>query len=343
MEPASTSRLGLRVPWVPLAFGLGTGASIQLNWLARFATTATNVRVAEARVAGTAVGIAALFALLYAGVRWTLGRLSLPLGFCTRFLRFHAWTYGVFLLVGLGGLGVRMSSRGMVTALVLLFLAANFVAWVLALEPSRRNHLYGSFEWLTFLFLLSGMAALVYQVTWQRALFTSFGVNIESVTLIVVIFMFGLGLGSLGGGFFSSRFPNRLPELFFVCECVVGVFGLVSLPLIHGVGQALVTQPLYVTGIAIFLLLCVPTFLMGATLPLLVAHLHTRLRHVGGAVGILYFVNTLGSALACFVTADFLFVFGGQQAAVLFAAVLNLSVAFLVLHHTRAAAQETTG
>jgi spermidine synthase len=34
----------------------------------------------------------------------------------------------------------------------------------------------------------------------QRTLFLIFGVNIESVTIVVTAFMLGLGLGSLAGG-----------------------------------------------------------------------------------------------------------------------------------------------
>src|SRR5213078_1517436 len=48
-------------------------------------------------------------------------------------------------------------------------------------------------------FFFSGFPALLYQIVWQRALFTIYGVNIESVTVIVTVFMLGLGLGSLGG------------------------------------------------------------------------------------------------------------------------------------------------
>ena len=36
---------------------------------------------------------------------------------------------------------------------------------------------------LCFLFFLSGFPALIYQLTWQRALFRIFGVNSESVTV----------------------------------------------------------------------------------------------------------------------------------------------------------------
>ena len=45
---------------------------------------------------------------------------------------------------------------------------------------------------LCVLFFFSGFPALIYQLSWQRALFRIFGVNIESVTIVVTAFMLGL-------------------------------------------------------------------------------------------------------------------------------------------------------
>lgn len=55
------------------------------------------------------------------------------------------------------------------------------------------------------LFFISGFPALICQIVWQRAMFALYGVNIESVTVIVSVFMLGLGLGSLAGGWLSRQ------------------------------------------------------------------------------------------------------------------------------------------
>src|SRR5689334_4874023 len=73
------------------------------------------------------------------------------------------------------------------------------------------------------LFFISGIPALLYQIVWQRALFTIYGVNIESVTVIVTVFMLGLGLGSLAGGKLSTGV--RLLRAFGLIELGVGIFG----------------------------------------------------------------------------------------------------------------------
>ena len=179
---------------------------------------------------------------------------------------------------------------------------------------------------LALLFLVSGFAALVYQVVWQRSLFAIYGVNIESVTIIVTAFLLGLGFGSLAGGRLS-RSQTRSPLVVFgVLELSIGVFGLFSLSIFHGVGALTGGRSPFVTFVACFALLLLPTALMGATLPLLVAHSVRQLHNVGRSVALLYFVNTLGSALASFATAVLLLGRLGQWRTIVVAACLNAIV-----------------
>src|SRR5713226_6299298 len=71
-----------------------------------------------------------------------------------------------------------------------------------------RAHQRKDAVFLALLFFCSGMPALVYQIVWQRALFAIYGVNAQSVAVVVTAFMLGLGLGSLVGGRLSVRFPR---------------------------------------------------------------------------------------------------------------------------------------
>lgn len=180
--------------------------------------------------------------------------------------------------------------------------------------------------WMLVVFLLSGFAALVYQVVWQRSLFTIFGVNIESVTLVVTVFMLGLGLGSLAGGALSKRGAGTLLLWFSAIELGIGAFGVISLNLFQRVGDATLGASALLTSVATFGLLLPPTIMMGSTLPLLVTFAVLRSGNVGRSVGLLYFVNTLGSAVAALVTVLVLMRTLGQQGSVFAAAALNLSV-----------------
>ncbi|MGO4333042.1 spermidine synthase [Cupriavidus sp. 2TAF22] len=180
---------------------------------------------------------------------------------------------------------------------------------------------------LCVLFFFSGFPALIYQLIWQRALFRIFGVNIESVTIVVTAFMLGLGLGSLAGGLLSRRRGLPLLPLLAAIELLTGAFGLVSLDIFDWAGSLALGMPLGVTALVALALVLVPTLLMGATLPVLVGHLARRSGNVGGTVGLLYYVNTLGAGVACLISAAALFPFLGMQAAVHVAVAINATVA----------------
>src|SRR6266576_2205716 len=179
---------------------------------------------------------------------------------------------------------------------------------------------------LALLFFCSGIPALVYQIVWQRALFAIYGVNAQSVAVVVTAFMVGLGIGSLLGGRLSARFPRHGILIFGIAELGVAGFGLSSLRIFHWVAAYTAGSNLISTIFFSFLLLFVPTALMGATLPLLVEHLVLRTNRVGTSVSTLYFVNTFGSAVACCLCATFLLRDFGQSGAVVLATGMNAAV-----------------
>lgn len=186
---------------------------------------------------------------------------------------------------------------------------------------------------LSIPFFVSGLAALMYQVAWQRLLFVAFGVDIESITIIVSTFMFGLGVGALAGGKLSDRFPHLTIYMFAAAEFLIGAFGLFSPGLIDWVGHLTMDQSTTVIALANFLLLLVPTTLMGGTLPILVAFLVRANGNVGVSIGGLYFINTLGAALGALTIGFLWFFYFEVNTAIRFAAALNIivSVGILVL------------
>jgi spermidine synthase len=176
------------------------------------------------------------------------------------------------------------------------------------------------------LFFISGFPALLYQIVWERALFTIYGVNIESVTVIVTVFLLGLGLGSLAGGRLSAVPSIPLLRAFGLIEFSIGVFGAVSLKVFHGAAVWTAGASTFATGAITFLLLLIPTLLMGSTLPLLTAHMVERAANVGESVGTLYCANTFGSAAACFAAALVLMRLLGESGSTWLAAMMNVAV-----------------
>lgn len=190
-------------------------------------------------------------------------------------------------------------------------------------------------------FILSGISALIYQLVWQRALLTIYGSNVESVAMVVAAFLAGLGIGSLVGGWVSQSVRAPLVLLFGLAELGVGAYGLVSLRLFDAVGMATSAQAHgLTTGALVFLLVFLPTLLMGATLPLLVAQQVRSTAHVGQSVSRLYFVNTLGAAVGAFIAAKWLLGGFGMSGTVRIAACLNAAAALIVLVALRRAPAE---
>ncbi len=183
---------------------------------------------------------------------------------------------------------------------------------------------------LYLLFFISGISALIYQIVWQRALFTLFGSDPVSVTIVVTAFILGLGCGSLGGGWLSCQRFVRPLVAFALLEIGIGLFGLLSLALFQ-TAAILVQSPSLLGAVALAVgLLFIPTFLMGATLPLLAAYMVRQSENVGRSTGQLYRVNTLGAAMGCAACIG-LFPWIGMHAVIWLAAALNLTTAVCAL------------
>jgi spermidine synthase len=177
---------------------------------------------------------------------------------------------------------------------------------------------------LYFLFFCSGVSGLVYQVVWVREFGNVFGNTIHSASLVVAIFMLGLGAGSYAIGAWADRRYLRAPEsllrAYGLVELVIAALGLfVSLALPHlatlaalsssyvadATGWFVLSRMSYIAQGAIALGLLGPSaILMGGTLTLLIRHLvRADVESAGGwKIAVLYGVNTGGAAAGAFLT-----------------------------------------
>lgn len=180
------------------------------------------------------------------------------------------------------------------------------------------------------LFFISGFAALIYQIAWQRMLFSAFGVDLQSVTIIIAVFMAGLGIGGFWGGRIADKVPQNLLLVFCAIELGIGIFGFLSVGLILWLKNLVLLADVWLIALANFALLFVPTFLMGATLPLLTSYLNQHNANTGENIGWLYFTNTLGAAVSCLAMAFVFFVYLSLYQTIYMAAAINCLVAVVV-------------
>lgn len=197
-------------------------------------------------------------------------------------------------------------------------------------------------------FFLSGTAALVYEVAWMRMLTQIFGSSAYAVATVLAAFMAGLALGSYIFGRLVDRGPNCL-KLYAVLELGIGIYGFL-VPVIFALAQKIYI-PLFwlydgypaifnlLLFLLAFILLAIPTFLMGATLPVLSRFFVTSFTHLGQRVGDLYATNTLGAVVGCGAAGYFLIPTLGISRSLYTAATLNLAVALVIFIVDRVARQ----
>ncbi|MBI2877502.1 MAG: fused MFS/spermidine synthase, partial [Candidatus Tectomicrobia bacterium] len=186
---------------------------------------------------------------------------------------------------------------------------------------------------------VSGFAAMVYQISWTRVLSLAIGSSTYAFCLILTAFICGLALGSLLFSWFLDRW-KALTLLFGLTEVAIGVTALLIVP-------ALGRLPIYIVGVIqtyassfaqlqgiefglTFLLVLVPTLLLGVTFPLVSKVYTTGLEVIGRSVGNVYAVNTLGAILGSFCGGFLMLPWLGIQGSIMAAAALNLLVGGLV-------------
>jgi len=179
---------------------------------------------------------------------------------------------------------------------------------------------------LAGIFFISGLSALIYQVCWQRLLFTGFGVDLTSITVIVSVFMAGLGIGAFFGGRIADKYPQNIILIFCLIELGIGCFGIFSHKFILSLQETLIHSDLLITALGSFILLLFPTFLMGTTLPLLTSFFNQYIKNIGDSIGGLYFLNTLGAAFGALTTGFVFFNYITLSQTIYIAAILNLII-----------------
>ncbi len=188
---------------------------------------------------------------------------------------------------------------------------------------------------VSLLFFISGACGLIYEVVWSRMMLLIFGRTALSVGTVLAAFMSGLALGSFLIGKYADRSRNPL-RLYALCEAGVGLSALVasllltgSIPIYVWMHSTFGGSPLLlgvVRFLFAFLLLIVPTALMGATLPILSRLMLRQQGKVAHELGRLYAINTIGAVAGSLATGFYLIGHIGLHRTVVVAVLGNLAV-----------------
>ena len=204
---------------------------------------------------------------------------------------------------------------------------------------------------LLLLFFCSGACGLIYQVLWLRMLSLVFGVTVYAASTVLAAFMAGLALGSGFAGRVVAR-SGRPLLVFGIAEMLIGVSALIT-PLAFEAASALYER-LYQLGTGSlpvltvarlatgFLVLLVPTFLMGLTLPVLSASSVVRGSRFGARVSALYAVNTAGAVVGAVLAGFVLIGAIGIARSFLLGAAINVAIGIMAVIADRRSRPDTT-
>jgi len=184
----------------------------------------------------------------------------------------------------------------------------------------------------------SGFCALVYQLAWQRQLRLVFGASTAASAAVIAIFIGGLGAGALLLGKRVDRHPKPL-AMYAQLELVIAVsaaatplFVALTSKLYLALGGQSTLGTFGATALRLVLsaiVLAVPTFAMGGTLPAAARAVETSDDAGRTRVGLLYGINTFGAVVGCVVATFALLEIFGTRRTLWMAALVNLIVAVI--------------
>ncbi len=192
-------------------------------------------------------------------------------------------------------------------------------------------------------FFLSGLTGLTYEILWSRMIVKIIGGAPFAVSIILTVFMGGLGVGSYVAGRMIDRVKNpvNLVRIYGALELIIAAYGL-ALPLLlraYGPVQELLYNRMFdqfmlynlLTFLGCAAILLIPVICMGATLPILCRFCVKNLSHLGTRAGRLYGINTLGAAVGSFLCGFWLIAVLGVWGTLAFAVVVNAVIGIVCL------------
>lgn len=191
---------------------------------------------------------------------------------------------------------------------------------------------------LFIFFFASGFCGLLYQVVWLRLAYAHFGVITPVLSVVVSVFMLGLWLGTWAGGRWAEALSRASGisalGLYAGVEALVGLGAFAVPALFNAAEHALLAAGesdsagyLARSAGAIAVILLPWCTAMGATYPLMLAHLRQDGVKDENGFSFLYLANVLGAIVGVALTALVLVEWLGLRATLRVAAGLNFAVA----------------
>jgi spermidine synthase len=189
-------------------------------------------------------------------------------------------------------------------------------------------------------FFVSGMSGLIYEVIWTRLLGLVFGNTTFATSTVLTAYMAGLALGS----YLSTRYVDKLKsplKTYAFLEIGIGIYCLILpfiikllaeiyLPIQRNYNPSFYSISL-IRFTLCFIVLIVPTTLMGATLPVFSKFYVRQDERFGHGVGRVYSLNTFGAFMGTMLSGFFMIAYLGISNSIWIAFAGNIGAAIVCL------------
>ena len=207
---------------------------------------------------------------------------------------------------------------------------------------TEASHTEASTPWALYgIFAVSGCAALVYEVMWARCFGIVFGSSTRAAAVVLAAYFLGMALGNWLGGRFAVRTRASALRCYAWVELAVAAAALAVLPwlalyraLYPALYGATLESPGALTAVQLGLAaiaLAPPCIGLGATLPLMSRAVVASEAHLGGRLGPVYALNTIGGVVGVILSGFWLPVAIGVRGSIFAAAALNVAAAIAAL------------
>ena len=189
-------------------------------------------------------------------------------------------------------------------------------------------------------FALSGFSGLIYESIWSHYLKLFLGHAAYAQSLVLIIFMGGMAIGS----WLAARFAASWKQPILVYAIVEGIIGLVALvfhktfvgmadafyfSILPDIGSAVLGGALKWTAAGALIL--PQSVLLGMTFPLLSMGLLRRYpSEPGASLAMLYFTNSIGAAIGVLASGFWLINLVGLPGTIMAAGLINVALALVV-------------
>ena len=202
-------------------------------------------------------------------------------------------------------------------------------------QPSRQKRVTQTQKIISIVFLISGFFAMVYEISWFRFLVSVLGPSVHSFSMMLAVFLIGIGLGSTTGTWITGKISLKNVLIAMAgLEIFIGLGTLLTIPfydllpefyvrlfveladskpnLVYILTQSLITAIVVLPG----------TFIMGLIFPITIKayQASSKDREIPEAtIGKLYLFNTLGAITGSLITGFYLVPILGFYNAILLA------------------------